>query len=65
MARRIIKAREIAREAHSAALKTQRANVNAQRARQARIDAGRRYRASTGSEGAKTQAGCTALPKIG
>lgn len=62
MARRMIKAREIAREAHSAALKTQRANVNAQRARQARIDAWRRYRASTGSEGGKDASRLHSIP---
>jgi len=62
MARSKIKAREIAHEAHSAALKTQRANVNAQRARQARIDAGRRSRASTGSEGGKDASGLHSIP---
>jgi hypothetical protein len=62
MARSKIKAREIAHEAHSAALKTQRANVNAQRARQARIDAGRRSSASTGSEGGKDASGLHSIP---
>ena len=62
MARSKIKAREIAHEAHSAALKTQRANVNAQRARQARIDAGRRSRASTGSEGGEDTSGLHSIP---